>query len=156
MNKSKNKSKIKIVDDIEIRSILVDIIEVQNKIIASKWAIQNAIRILDLIGYKASSVDLIKRGIEYNKLYNDKLINMNELRHICFEIHRHAKKQDNMIMQSALRAFGHAVSTAHMKNHVIVSSDYIIKVLNLAHENSYEIASEERILQLKELKEIML
>lgn len=156
MNKSEYNSKIFIVDDEEIRRKLVDVIEDQSKILVSKWAIKNALRIFNLIGYDFNSDDFIKRGIEYNKKCNDKLISVNELRTIGFEIHRHAKKQGNEIIKLALRAFGHAISTAHMKNHAIVSSDYTIKVFNLLYENNFEIALKERLTQLEELNNLIL
>ncbi|MBN2605285.1 MAG: hypothetical protein JXR62_05590 [Bacilli bacterium] len=151
MKKTLEKSKIKIVDDIQIRQEIVDLLEIQDIVIASKWAINNAIRTLETIGIEKDLEALISRGIACNQLCINQQINVHELRQIGFDIHRYAKHEKNAIKQSALRAFGHAVSTAHMKNHAIVASDYIIKVLNLSHDNNIEPAAKERQVQLQEL-----
>jgi hypothetical protein len=155
MNITKYQSKIKIVDDTETRKILVDKIETQHKKNASKWAINLALRIFDVVGIDSKSNDLIQRAIDHNSRYNDKLLSINELREIGFEIHQYARNQEDPLKQFAYRAFGHAVSTAHMKEHAIVSSDYVIKVLNIMRHNRYDIVLKERKLQLEELNRLI-
>jgi len=152
MNDTVERPKIKIVDDNKIRLKIVKMLESRNKILASQWAIGNAVRVLRVIGFDVDTNDLIKRGIEYNRLCNENSLSIYEMRQMGFEIHRYAKAEKDKILESALRAFGHAVSIAHMKKHAIVSSDYIIKTLNLQHQNDFDIASKERLLQLEQFK----
>lgn len=155
MSEIRQKAKIKIVDNNKIRTMISVIICEQDKVSLSKWAIANAIRIMELIEYDNRDNEIIKRGIAYNRLCNDKLVSVNELRKIGFEIYRYANNEEDIIIKTALRAFGHAVSVAHMKEHALVSSDYIIKVLNLRYTNNFDIASDERKLQLKELEKFI-
>jgi len=156
MSETLQKSKIRIIDNNTIRTELASVIITLDKAILSKWAISNSLRIMDLIDYDVICNNLINKGIEMNQLCICKLITINELREIGFEIHRLAKSEENLIIKYALRSFGHAISVAHMKEHALVSSDYVIKALNLLHENNFNIASHERNIQLLKLKELTL
>jgi hypothetical protein len=47
-----------------------------------------------------------------------------------------------------LRVIGHAVATAHMKEHALVASDYAIKLINLAYPDDLAAVQKERQWQL--------
>ena len=59
-----------------------------------------------------------------------------------------AKQAENPIEQVLLRVIGHAVATAHMKEHAMVASDYAIKLINLAYPDDLAAVQKERQWQL--------
>ena len=65
-----------------------------------------------------------------------------------FKIHALAKQAENPRKQALLRVIGHAVATAHMKEHAMVASDYAIKLINLAYPDDLAAVQKERQWQL--------
>ena len=47
---------------------------------------------------------------------------MHDVRQVSFKIHQMAKASEDMAVCTALRVVGHAVATAHMREHKAVNS----------------------------------
>ena len=76
---------------------------------------------------------------------------MYEVRQAGFALHKLARAANSEIQKTALRMLGQAVSSAHMKEHAIVTSDYAIKTIGLLTHNNKDAITQERQTQLQEI-----
>ena len=65
-----------------------------------------------------------------------------------------ARASGNAIARAAWRVAGHAVATAHMREHAMVASDYAVQVVSLLHPDSMDEVRKERLWQIRHLAEI--
>lgn len=148
------KLKIKITDDPVSRKILNAEYDVSSKIDLCKYSLLLARHILELTGYKDLDNEMIKEGFLINESYQEGKARMYDVRCVGFKIHKMAKECDDEIYTAALRVLGHAISSAHMKEHAMVASDYSIKVINLLYPGNAEKVKEERSWQINCLKNV--
>lgn len=148
------KTKIKITDDKELRNILDDEYESSSQITLCKYTLSLATHIMKMIKYQDIDNAIIKEGYLINQKWQMGDARMHDVRQAGFKIHEMAKACDDIIMQTALRVVGQAVSTGHMREHAMVASDYAIKVVSLLSPDDMEAVKQERIWQIEHLREI--
>ena len=147
--------KIKIVDDSIIREEIDDLYEVANQIVLAKWSLSIAKHILFVTGIDYKNIKVIEEGFQINERWQSKNALVQDVRQAGFKIHKLARENDNEIQKNALRVFGQAVSSGHMREHSMVASDYAIKVIGLLSANDKSAISKERKWQLEKLKNII-
>lgn len=146
------KSKIKIVDNMELRKEIDNLYEKIDNINIAKWSISMAKHILEITKIDYNSIDEIVNGFKINELWQMDEAKVHEIRQAGFKIHKLAKECDSEITKNAFRVVGHAVASAHMKEHAMVASDYSIKTIGLITSNDITSITKERKWQLDELK----
>ena len=144
--------KIKINDNMELRSQLDEIYEKRSKVQMSQWAISLAKHILEFVNYDYHNCEVIQDGFKTNERWQKGEARMHDVRQAGFKIHKIAKDCPDLVIQTALRVTGHAVSTGHMKEHAMVASDYAIKLINLMFPKDMGAVTRERKWQLAALK----
>jgi len=97
---------------------------------------------------------LIHTAFEVSKKWLNSEVSINDVRQIGFKIHELARRSKDATIQTIYRVIGHALSSAHMKEHAIVASDYAIKVINLLYLDDIEAVKNEREVQIKLINEI--
>lgn len=148
-------SKIKIDDDKELRTILDHLYYLSSQIQLCQYALLLANHILEIIEYQNIHHSIIQQGYCVNKEWQKGHVRMHDVRQAAFLIHKLARESDNIFDQVALRVVGHAVATAHMKEHAMVASDYAIKVMNIKYPGDMRAVQKERKWQIDLLKKIL-
>lgn len=144
--------KIKIKDNKIFRKKIDKIYQKSSQINVSKWSILIAKRILTLADIDYNKIDIIKDGFDINEKWQNNLAKVKDIRKIGFEIHKYARSfNSDLIKLNALRTTGQAISSGHMKEHAMVSSDYAIKTINLLYPNDLKKIDIERETQLDDL-----
>ena len=146
------KAKIKIKDIVELREQLDQIYENKSQIDLARWALDLAKHILSLVGYDYEYESVIMDGFDTNEKWQKGEARMHDVRQAGFKVHRLAKESTNVILQAALRVAGQAIGTGHMQEHVMVASDYAIKVMNLKYPDDMEVVKAEREWQIRTMK----
>ncbi len=148
------KTKIKILDDIELRKTLDEEYEKSSQVKLCKYALALATHILTIVEYKDKKNSIIKAGYAVNESWQKGKARMHDVRQAGFKIHQLAKSSQDIVNQTALRVVGQAVATGHMREHAMVSSDYAVKVINLLFPNDVNAVRQERLWQIEHLKNI--
>jgi hypothetical protein len=148
-------SKIKIVDNDELRQKINDLYETTNKQNASKWAIELAKRTLNKAGINYGNYDELLVAFKVNEYWQEEMARISDLRQVGFMVHRLAREEKNPIKEAALRTAGQAVSVGHMKEHAMICSDYAVKTIGLLTGNELSEITKERKWQLDRLLEVI-
>ena len=148
------KTRIKIPDDPELRTRLYQEYEDASQVQICRYALMLAGHILGLIDGSKLNHDIIKEGFRINEQWQVGNARVHDVRQVSFKIHRIAKTSENAAIRTALRVVGHAVATAHMKEHAMVASDYAVKAVCLLHPDCMEAVRNERLWQLQYMQEI--
>ena len=148
------KAKIRIPDDTELRSILNQEYEDASQVQLCKYALILAAHILEKIDYSAPDCNTVKEGFMINEQWQQGSARIHDVRQISFRIHQIAKASEDPTVSAALRAAGHAVAVAHMRQHAMVASDYAVKVISLLHPDCMVAVRKERLWQICHLQEI--
>lgn len=148
------KLKINIIDDSELRNALVSEYDLSSQIKLCKYALMLAAHILTMVNYQYMDNAVINEGFLIHQKWQEGKAGIHELRQVGFKIHKMAKACDDIVIQTALRVVGQAISTGHMKEHAIVASDYAIKVVNLLLPDDMNAIRQERIWQINHLKHL--
>lgn len=148
------RTKIKISDAAELRTILDDAYEQASQIKLCKYALLLAAHILTMIEYDGMDNPIIKDGYAVNESWQMGKARMHDVRQAGFQIHQLAKQAQDIVTQTALRVVGQAVATGHMREHAMVASDYAIKVINLRFPNDDNAVRQERLWQIETLNNI--
>ena len=149
------KVKIKIKDNIKLRKEIDALYEEMDQISLAKWSISMAKHILEIVNINYKSIDEIVDGFRINALCQVGKVRIHDVRQAGFRIHKIARECDSETNKTALRVVGHAVASAHMKEHAMVASDYAIKTIGLISSNNMEAITIERKWQLSEIKKFL-
>lgn len=148
------RTKIKISDHIGLHRILDDEYEKSSQVKLCKYALLLATHILTTIEYDDMDNPTIKVGYAMNESWQNGNARVQDVRKAGLQIHQLARNSQNIVTQTALRVVGHAVATGHMSEHAMVASDYAIKVINLLFPNDINAVKQERLWQIKNLRDI--
>ena len=77
---------------------------------------------------------------------------MHEVRQAGFAVHKLARATDDELKRTALRTLGQALSSGHMKEHAMVTSDYAVKTISLLYHDNTDAITQERQTQLEEIR----
>ena len=149
-------TKIKIVDNVQLREEIDSLYDQTNQIILAKWSVSIAKHILDMVGIDYNALSEIIEGFKIIELWQLGEASMHDVRQKAFKIHKLARETDNEIKKTALRVTGQAVGSGHMREHSMIASDYAIKVVGLIYSSNIDDITRERIWQLDELKKFMI
>lgn len=145
-------SKIKILDNIGLRSEIDMIYEQTSQLSLAKWAIQCAKHILINVDFNDLDFSSITQGFYINELWQEGRASVHEVRKAGFKIHEFARQCNSDITKNAIRTAGQAVGVGHMREHAMICSDYAIKTIQLIFPNQMNKIIEERQWQLNPLK----
>ncbi len=147
------KAKINIEDDPALRDKLSQEYELASQKQLCRYALKLAAHIRELMNDSDPENVTIKQGFLINELWQKGSARVHDVRQASFKIHQMAKTSENAVVSAGLRVIGHAVATAHMREHAMVASDYAIKVINLLDPDNKEAVKKERLWQINHLKE---
>lgn len=148
------KTKIKIVDNNQLRAEIDELYEKMSQVNLAKWSLSIAKHILDIVGIDYNLIADIADGFQINELWQLDKAGMYDVRQAGFKIHKLARECDDEIRKTALRVAGQAVGSGHMREHSMVASDYAIKTIGLLNSNNINAITREREWQLNELKRL--
>lgn len=152
MPRDLNLPAIKIIDDNTFRNRIVDLFKNKTHQQVNVWSMKIVMSVFDLIEFSSIEINLINEGIAINKKWRSDFVRTHDIRQVCFRIHVLAKSSNNDIKRLALRTIAQATSSAHMKEHAMVASDYHIKLINTFYENDFEKVISTRKMQLNWLE----
>ena len=149
--------KIKIIDDMDKRIELEQILGRLTQRELAIWARKNADRFISYIdiGDEESKNAVILKTSDILLKRIDSKISAFELRKAGFSANTLAKNSINEISKFASRVYAQAIATGHMRGHAIVSSDYAVKVINLLNNNGKIEAVNERNKQIELAKSVL-
>ena len=143
--------KIKIKDNVKLRSKIDELYENTNQIDLAKWSLKIAKRILRVANIDYKDIDVIVEGFKINELWQKGEARMHDVRQVSFKIHKLARDSESEIQKSAFRTVSQAIASGHMKEHAMVASDYAIKTIEIITNNDTDAITKERKWQLNEL-----
>lgn len=94
------KTKVKILDNIELRKTLDDEYEKSSQIKLCKYALLLATHILTMINYDDRSNPIITNGYAVNEKWQKGTARMHDVRQAGFQIHQLAKNEQDIVFQS--------------------------------------------------------
>lgn len=147
-------AKIKIIDNRELRAEIDNFYEKAEQKVLAKWSLNMAKHILYFAGIDYQTIDAITDGFMVNELWQEGKMRIHDVRQAGFKIHKIARECDSEIKKFAFRTVAQAVSSGHMREHAMVTSDYAIKTIGLISSNNISDITAERQWQLNELKKI--
>jgi len=145
------KAKIRIKDNVKLRTEIDELYENKNQIDLAKWSLKIAKRILHVAGIDYKNIDVIVEGFKINELWQKGEARMHDVRQVSFKIHKLARDSESEIQKSAFRTVSQAIASGHMKEHAMVASDYAIKTIEIITNNDTDAITKERKWQLNEL-----
>jgi hypothetical protein len=148
------KAKIRIPDDTELRSRLDQEYEDASQAQLCRYALMLADHILNYMDGSKLNHDTIREGLWINEQWQKGNTRVHDVRQASFKIHQLAKESEDVMICTALRVVGHAVATAHMREHAMVASDYAVKAVCLLHPDCMDAVRNERLWQIQHLQEI--
>ena len=140
--------KIKLLDSDDLRNQLNSYYQVASQETCARFGRDLVEHLIELTGSKVGQEPDIEAGWAVSQACLAGQVRMHDVRQAGFKIHALAKQAENPIEQALLRVIGHAVATAHMKEHAMVASDYAIKLINLAYPDDLAAVQKERQWQL--------
>lgn len=149
-------AKIKIRDDSELRKQIFELFDKCDHKISVTWSLEVAKHALKMAGIDYESIPDISNGFLVIERWQCKEAVVCEVRQAALKIHGAARRADSEIIKAALRAAGHAVASGHMKDHVMVASDYAVKMVEIMFSGDDIKIAQERKWQLEQLEKIML
>lgn len=149
------KRKIKIVDNDNLRTELITLINSQTDELLLDFALKITYITFDKISLDYKENIYIQQAVNSFSKWRKNDMKLSDLRKVIFNIHKLAKNELDYQKQVSLRVLGHALATAHTINHLIVATDYQIKLINILSNNSYEESTQTRLLQIKILEDLI-
>lgn len=150
--KMTDKPKIKILDNSELRTKLLDIVQITSQKNLVYWAVECTKHILPLSTEKIKNIVIL--GFDSIELWEKQKYTTHQIRQIGFKIHKEARECKSEITKNILRTLGQTIGVCHMKEHAIVASDYAIKVVQLSLDDDFDKITEEREWQINRLLKI--
>ena len=148
-------SKIKIVDDIDLRSKLVKIIKTTDK----EFLLDYAIEIINIVSkdndLKKLNTETTNSAIPFFLKWRKSEVSLRILRDQIFKLHTLARTEKNEITTSYYRFLAHALATAHVVDHLEVALDYLIKMVNLKTNFNQQESTNKRLFQISSLEKII-
>ena len=129
--------KIKLLDSDDLRNQLDSYYQAASQETCARFGRDLVEHLIELTGFKVGQEPDIEACLAGQA-------RMHDVRQAGFKIHALAKQAENPLEQALLRVIGHAVATAHMKEHAMVASDYAIKLINLAYPDDLATVQKER------------
>lgn len=148
------KTKIKIPDEPALRERLDRECDEASHVQLCRYALGLAAHILALTHDPHPDHPTLQEGFRICGQWQKGLASVQEVRRCGFQIHQMARATGDAIARAAWRVAGHAVATAHMREHALVASDYAVKVVSLLHPDSLDEVRKERLWQIRHLAEI--
>lgn len=139
-----------VVDNIELRTQLVIEFERKTHAQAAQFSVKLAYHALELTGMVINKT--IQESLDINILWQEGKAKVQEARSLAFALHRLARESQDKLQTVTLRALGQIAATPHVKEHALVATDYLIKIINLLHGNDMSEATRERLYQIELLK----
>lgn len=149
------RKKLKIKEEPEARASIVLLAETSNQSILAEWSANCSRHVfaLALPGYKFP--EELEKGYRTLASWRWGEAVIPAIRASALGIHALARSCGSGIQKSAFRSAGHAVATAHVKAHALISSDYALKAVQIAFANDPAKVREEREWQLGELRRLL-
>jgi len=145
-------TKIKITDNIALRSEIEKIASSLNQVDLSGWAVKCAMHVMHYSYIEFPSDKTIADGFQILESWQKGEATIHQVRKAGFKIHSVARECKTETAKAALRCAGQAVSTGHMREHAMICSDYAIKAIQLAFPGCVNKITDEREWQLTQLK----
>lgn len=149
MAKDVGNPSIKIVDDGELRNQIVERCNRIDDVAVTIWAGRIVKDLLRLVDFNEIDRTLIEQGLAALEQWPQGYVTVFAIRQIGFQLHQRAREVETIEQQLALRTIGHAISSAHMREHAIVASDYQIKLYNSMNNDDMDKVKDTRNRQLK-------
>jgi len=140
------KAKIEIDDITELRDHLDIIYQTTTNGLLMRYGVNLAKHILKMVNIPLDKN--IQNGFSLLENLQNGSATIHELRQAGFNIHKLARQAPDAVLATAYRAIAHAIANGHMKEHVIVASDYAIKPINILEPNNEAAVKKERQFQI--------
>ena len=134
-----------------IREKIIKLYITQDQITLAKWSLEIAKHMIQMTNLDLHNYPEVEQGFEVSKSWQSGKARVYDVRQAGFKIHQTARNHNSELKKIIFRVIGQAVSSAHMKEHSIISSDYAIKAVNLLYPDNLDKIKEERTWQLEQL-----
>lgn len=139
--------KIKIIDDDSLRRSLLEKIENLTETEVFEFVLFIVQNCTSYIGYDIEKNPSLYEAINEFTRYTREKNELKTLRNKIFLLHAQARNSEDL-MKYYYRAIGHALATAHAKQHLEVALDYFVKVANALSNGDNKESTKIRLLQI--------
>lgn len=149
-----NSPKIKINDQEELRTTLLEAFNKITHYQAVKWTKYLIDEVKDLCNFEKEVAKLIEQSLDYINKFSSQFNEFKAVRSLAFRIHALARQEESLKNTIGLRTVSQALSTIHAKDHAIIASDYLIKLINIIYPNDSETVRRIRLKQIEIIKKL--
>ena len=146
-------SRVQVISNINLQKTLSQICDSTDQSILAKCSVDQALHTLDLLDIDYRKNSLITSAIDKSLLWQDKQATSAQIKCASLSLQKLASETVDCVEKNAYKALSHAVASADLKEHAILSFDYGVKALGLHSDNNMDIINKVRQEQIETLKE---
>lgn len=105
-----------------------------------KWAMRNVREVLDVLSVNVTKDEQYRLMVIETNRYLTGFHKVSHMKNQALKMHELARHETDPVRINLLRAYGHILATAHVKEHALHATDYANKALIAANKSEDEIA----------------
>ncbi|MDD3207413.1 MAG: hypothetical protein PHD98_01805 [Bacilli bacterium] len=105
-----------------------------------KWALRNVREVIDILNFNVRNDDEYRLMVLETNRFLTGFHKVSHMRNQALKMHEIARHEKNEVRCNLLRAYGHVIATAHVKEHALHATEYANKALRAANIDSEEIS----------------
>ncbi len=105
-----------------------------------KWALRNVREVLDVLNINVTNDEQYRLMVIETNRYLTGFHKVSHMRNQALKMHELARHETDPIRINLLRAYGHILATAHVKEHALHATEYANKALIAAKRSDEEVA----------------
>ncbi len=104
-----------------------------------KWALRNVREVLDVLKINVTRDEQYRTMVVEANRFLTGFHKVSHMRHQALRMHEMARHEKDEVRLNLLRAYGHVIATAHVKEHALHATEYANKALRAAKISETEI-----------------
>jgi len=106
-----------------------------------KWALKNVREALDILQINVTNDESYRLMVVEANRFLTGFHKVSHMRNHALKMHELARHETDPVRLNLLRAYGHVIATAHVKEHALHATEYANKALKAAQKSDEEIAT---------------
>jgi len=104
-----------------------------------KWALRNVREVIDILNLNVRNDNEYRLMVLETNRFLTGFHKVSHMRNQALKMHEIARHEKNEVRCNLLRAYGHVIATAHVKEHALHATEYANKALKASNIDSEEL-----------------
>lgn len=104
-----------------------------------KWALRNVREVLDVLNINVTNDEQYRLMVIETNRFLTGFHKVPHMRNQALKMHELARHENDPVRDNLLRAYGHIIATAHVKEHALHATEYANKALRAANKSEEDI-----------------